>query len=80
MSVGKSLFDEIVDCAGLAAFIGPATVRRALATSGIANAEEAAPADFLRALPELKARMAIYLTTQEAEQRSREIAELLSAR
>lgn len=80
MSATDNLFEEVVRNTGLPAFIGPSLVRRALAGAGAAKAEEAAPADFERALPELKARMNLYLNPGDTEKRLRDIAAILLKR
>jgi hypothetical protein len=61
MSRGRELFEEVVARSGLAAWVGPGTVRRALGAVGVTSPDDASPGDYLRALPELKARMATYL-------------------
>ncbi len=77
MSAQPSLFDRVALTTGLPAYIGPSTVRRALAVSACREAEVATASDYLGALPELKARMSIYLPTAEVESRVREIERLL---
>ena len=73
------LFDEIVARSGLATMLGAGTVERALAAVGVPLPERAKRSDYERALPQLKARMAIYLSPGELESRVQEIAALLEA-
>jgi len=70
--VNRKLFDEIVSRTGLAPIIGPGTVQRALHAAGV-SPELAQTQDYLRALPELRVRMAIYLEPTMLEQRVRQI-------
>ncbi|WP_394820560.1 hypothetical protein [Pendulispora albinea] len=69
----RSLFEEIVQRTGLAPIIGPGTVQRALHAVGITSPELAQTQDYLRALPELRTRMAIYLEPETVERRLRQI-------
>jgi hypothetical protein len=73
----RSLFDQVVAASGLAAMLGPGIVVRALASAGVSEPERARPEDYRRALPELRARMAIYLPAGELEQRLKAIESLL---
>ena len=73
----KALFDRVVESTGLAAFIGPGTVERALVATGVATPHEARPEDYRRALPQIRARMAVYLKPGEVEERVRAIEALL---
>ena len=77
MSREQRLFEEIIAHCGLASWIGPGTVLRALTSVGVQSAEQATAADYARALPQLKARMAMYLTPTELEQHVRQIEALL---
>jgi hypothetical protein len=74
--VGK-LFDEVVARSGLATMIGPGTVQRALAAVGVASPDGAGPDDYRRALPQIKARMAVYLRPDEVARAIQEIESLL---
>ena len=74
---GRALFEEVVARSGLAAVIGPGTVERALHAVGVATPEAACAGDYLRALPQIKARMAIYLTPEDVEQHVRDLQALL---
>jgi hypothetical protein len=76
MSAGRKLFDAVVDRTGLASFIGPGAVERALANVG-ASPDVATVGDYRRALPQLHRRMAIYLKAPELDQRLRAIEDLL---
>ncbi|WP_394838891.1 hypothetical protein LVJ94_18535 [Pendulispora rubella] len=71
--MSRRLFEEIVTRTGLAPMIGPGTVQRALHAVGVSSPEHAQTHDYLRALPELRARMAIYLEPAAVEQRLRQI-------
>jgi hypothetical protein len=77
MSEQRSLFEQIVESSGLAATIGPGTVQRALSSVGVLVPEAASPEDYLRALPQLRARMTIYLGAADAERRALHIESLL---
>jgi hypothetical protein len=72
-----TLFEQVVSHSGLAAHIGPGTVQRALASVGVLFPASARPEDFRRALPQLKARMAIYLPSGELERHMGKIESLL---
>jgi hypothetical protein len=74
---GQEPFEEIVARSGPAAWVGPGTVRRALGSVGVASPESAGPHDYLRALPELSARMATYLNARDLKQRMDRIEALL---
>ncbi len=63
---------------GLAAWLGPGTVQRALSAVGVGAPEDARPSDYRRALPQLRARMALYLRAEELDRTIREIESLLS--
>ncbi len=77
MSEGKKLFEDVVGRCGLASWIGPGTVQRALQSVGVSSPEAALPHHYRRALPQLKARMAIYLQPDDLERNLREIEALL---
>ena len=70
------LFEEVVGRTGLASFIGPGAVERALSSVGSSSAS-ARVDDYRRALPQLRSRMAIYLKPEEVERRVNEIESLL---
>jgi hypothetical protein len=74
------LFEEVVRLTGLAAFIGPSVVRRALAITSGVTIDQAMPEHYRQALPELRSRMSIYLKPEAAAERIREIETLLSRR
>ena len=80
MSRGRELFEEVVARSGLAAWVGPGTVRRALGSVGVASPDDAGPHDYLRALPELEARMGTYLRAPDLKQRMDRIEALLRQR
>jgi hypothetical protein len=77
MSTLGKLFDEVVARSGLATIIGPGTVQRALAAVGVASPDGASPDDYRRALPQIKARMLVYLRPEEVEQAIHKIESLL---
>jgi hypothetical protein len=72
-----SLFETVVTLTGLATFIGPGVVRRALQSVGVSAVEMATKEDYRRALPGLRARMATYLTDEQLDSRLHEIISLL---
>jgi hypothetical protein len=65
----ESLFERVIRSTGLPAYIGPSAVRRALSLSGCLSPEAAGPEDYRRALPQLQARMRIYLSQAEVDRR-----------
>jgi hypothetical protein len=71
------LFEGMVARTGLASFIGPGVVRRALNSVGIYRVEDATREDYIRALPALRARMATYLSSEQLDARLRDIGSLL---
>jgi hypothetical protein len=77
MSTGRELFEKVVEQTGLAAFIGPGTVQRALVSAHVASIDDATGEDYRRALPHLRGRMAVYLKPDVLERQLRRIEELL---
>ena len=77
MRGNRVLFDEIVATCGLSTTIGPGTVLRALNAVGVLFPESAGPDAYRRALPQLRARMAIYLAPSEVDWRVQRIEALL---
>jgi hypothetical protein len=77
MSEEQTLFEQVVQSCGLAATIGPGTVQRALGSVGVNFPDRAGPEDYRRALPQLKARMTIYLGAAEVERHLQKIEALL---
>jgi hypothetical protein len=73
---GRPLFERVVECTGLASFIGPGAVERALGTLGV-TPDLATLADYRRALPQLRGRMAIYLKPEELTRHVRELEDLI---
>jgi hypothetical protein len=73
----QELFEELVVRTGLASFIGPGVVRRALQSVGIFRIEDATREDYRRALPALRARMATYMSNEQLDARLRDIGSLL---
>ena len=78
MMTQKALFDAVASCSGLASWIGPGTVQRALSSVGVSSFSNAVAADYQRAMPQLRARMAMYLPPAELELRCRQLEALLS--
>ena len=76
MKTPRELFEEVVERTGLASFIGPGAVERALDTVGV-TPDTASPSDYRRALPHLRGRMAVYLKQGELTRRLRAVEELL---
>lgn len=70
------LFDQIVAICDVSYLIGPGLVRRALRDQH-EQVDTASIESYRRALPNLQARLAAYLTLEEATQRCRKIAVLL---
>jgi hypothetical protein len=71
------LFEEVVTCSGLASFIGPGTVQRALQSVGVTSPSLAKLEDYRRALPALQERMALYLPASQLKACVRAIETLL---
>jgi hypothetical protein len=61
----KNLYAKVLAGSGLTSLLGPGTVRRSLADVG-ADVATATPADYLRSLPKLEARLRAYLGPEEA--------------
>ncbi len=74
--IGRRLFEEVVACTGLASFIGPGTVERALVAVG-ATPDGATLDDYRRALPELRGRMAVYLKGDDLQRRFERLQQLV---
>ena len=77
MSGGRALFEEIVERSGLASFIGPGIIQRALNATGVSSPDRARLDDYRRALPQIRARMAVYLQPDQLEEHIQEIESLL---
>jgi hypothetical protein len=75
--VSAGFFDEVVEATGLASFIGPGIVERALQSVGVAATGAARSNDYVRAMPQIRARMAMYLKPAELEERVRAIETVL---
>ncbi|HXU68902.1 MAG TPA: hypothetical protein VN947_06210 [Polyangia bacterium] len=65
---GRALFEAVVERTGLASFIGPGAVERALESVGAAP-DAATVDDYRRALPQLRTRMAVYLKASELQEK-----------
>ena len=76
---GAELLAEVARLSGLSPLLGPGVIRRALADAGATVPERARPADFLRALPALEARMLSYVPPEEAAERVARIVKLLNS-
>jgi Ni,Fe-hydrogenase III large subunit len=74
--MNDGLFDQIVAICDVSFLIGPGLVRRALRDQH-EQVDTASIDSYRRALPNLQARLAAYLTPEEATQRCRKIAVLL---
>lgn len=74
----EKLFDEVVKHLGLAMWVGPGVLKKALSSAGLGPQEPAREEHYHRALPELKERMAVYLHPGELQQRVAAIEALLS--
>jgi hypothetical protein len=67
---------ELLRLSGLSALLGPGVLRRALADVG-ADPANPTPVDYLKALPQLEARMRAYLPPADVEVRLQQIRRLL---
>jgi len=74
------LFEGVVQRSGLASWVGPGLLRRALHAVGVEHPEQARSEHFKRALPQLEARMAVYLKPQELAYRLAAIRLYLESR
>jgi hypothetical protein len=72
-----TLFEEVVRRSGLASWVGPGLLRRALQAVGVDAVAGARLEHFRRALPQLEARMAVYLKPDELVVRLAAIRRLL---
>jgi hypothetical protein len=72
----KTLFDEVVKLCGFSAMMGPGTLRRALRDSGVTR-DNAGPDDYRKALPQIQARIEVYVPAAEAATRIRRIMKFL---
>jgi len=75
----SALFEEVVRRSGLASWVGPGLLRRALQAVGLDEPTSARPEHYRRALPQLEARMAVYLKPDELAQRITSIRRLLDS-
>ena len=73
------LFEGVVQRSGLASWVGPGLLRRALHAVGVEHPEQARSEHFKRALPQLEARMAVYLKPEELALRVASIRRLLDS-
>lgn len=73
---GRALFEKVVEMCGVSGVLGPGLVRRAL-EDGMAAPEDAHPADYEAALPQLHKRLRMYLPPDEAERRIGRIRAML---
>jgi len=75
----STLFEEVVRRSGLASWVGPGLLRRALQAVGVEEPNGARSEHYRRALPQLEARMAVYLKPDELAQRITSIRRLLES-
>jgi len=75
----STLFEEVVRRSGLASWVGPGLLRRALQAVGVDDPVVARSEHFRRALPQLEARMAVYLKPEELTQRVASIRRLVES-
>jgi hypothetical protein len=74
-----TLFEEVVRRSGLASWVGPGLLRRALQAVGVDQAVTARSEQYRRALPQLEARMAVYLKPEDLAMRVAAIRRLLDS-
>lgn len=70
-----AFFDDIVAASGLSTMLAPFTMTRLLVKEDIAPGR-VTPADLSRALPAIRAGLAVYLTTEELEKTMRDLERL----
>lgn len=75
----STLFEEVVRRSGLASWVGPGLLRRALQAVGVDEPMAARPEHYRRALPQLEARMAVYLKQDELVHRVAAIRRLFES-
>jgi hypothetical protein len=75
----STLFEEVVRRSGLASWVGPGLLRRALQAVGVDEVMSARSEHYRRALPQLEARMAVYLKPDELALRVAAIRRLLDS-
>lgn len=75
----STLFEEVVRRSGLATWVGPGLLRRALQAVGVEDPLAARSEHYRRALPQLEARMAVYLKPEELALRVGAIRRLVEA-
>jgi hypothetical protein len=74
------LFEGVVQRSGLASWVGPGLLRRALQAVGVEHVAAARSEHFRRALPQMEARMAVYLKPAELAHRLAAIRLFLDSR
>jgi hypothetical protein len=67
-SRSPNLLEEVIELTGLARIIARGTVNRALESVG-ADVENATPEDYVAALPELRKRIAAFITAADASKK-----------
>jgi hypothetical protein len=75
--MSNALFERVVAKTGLPSVVGAGTVERALSAIGVPSVDAAGPEEYRRALPQLRARMTLYLKPDKVEEQLREIEALL---
>ena len=74
---GQELFDEVVRLTGVSTVLAPGMIKRSLADGGV-TVEAGRPQDYEAALPRIRARLKAYVAPDEAEARTRAIAERMA--
>jgi hypothetical protein len=74
----RSLFEQVVDCCGLAPAFASKIVREACARSGVAP-ETMSPAELIRMLPQLQQAFGVFLDAREVAQKTAAMRGLVRA-
>lgn len=75
---GQELFEEVIRLTGVSDVLAPGMIKRSLADGGVA-VDSARAEDYEVALPKIRARLKAYVTPEEAEQRTKQIAQRLAS-
>jgi len=76
-SATASLFDQVLEVLGLASMIGPGVVQRSLKEESVLSPAQARPNDYLKIIPRLRVRLAVYLPPEEVASRLARLNDLL---